>query len=168
MAIVALTALLLTSPAAAQDAVDCDDPSATAVSDRSNTGLMADCKALLEAKDTLRGTVTLNWSADTSITQWTGVTTSGTPKRVTHLKLGKSSRGDDSLNGRIPAQLGSLTKLQILELYNNRLTGQIPTELGRLSNLSMLDLSHNRLTGGIPEQLGDPPAWFHWTSAPIL
>ena len=40
-----------------------------AVADKSNTGLLADCNALLAARDTLRGTAALNWAADTSIAQ---------------------------------------------------------------------------------------------------
>ena len=37
--------------------------------------------ALLTAKDTLRGTATLNWSADTVITYWDGVRLRGTPNQ---------------------------------------------------------------------------------------
>ena len=37
---------------------------------------MSDCAILLAAKDTLRGTETLNWSADTAIDDWEGITVS--------------------------------------------------------------------------------------------
>ena len=39
-----------------------------------NAGLVADCEALLAAKDTLEGTATLNWSDSTSIDSWEGLT----------------------------------------------------------------------------------------------
>ena len=65
-----------------------------------NDGLASDCALLLEARDTLRGTATLNWSAATAIADWTGITTAGTPQRVTRVQLTY-----DSLSGTIPAQL---------------------------------------------------------------
>ena len=55
------------------------------VPDATNTGLIADCEALLASRDTLAGTATLNWSEETSIAQWEGVRLSGTPQRVTRL-----------------------------------------------------------------------------------
>ena len=72
-----------------------------------NPGLVGDCAVLLAVKDTLRGTATLNWSADTAISSWTGVTLGGEPQRVTKLRL-PSSR----LNGTIPSRLGELEKLE--------------------------------------------------------
>ena len=46
-----------------------------------NRGLVNDCELLLAAKDTLRGTADLNWSVDTAIAGWDGVSVSGTPRR---------------------------------------------------------------------------------------
>ena len=115
-----------------------------------NRGLVHDCGALLAAKDALRGTATLDWSVDTSITGWEGVTTGGTPRRVTELDL--SSEG---LTGSIPAGLGTLFELTTLDLSMNTLTGNIPAELGLLSNLEELRLSGNSLTGCIPLGLKD-------------
>ena len=120
-----------------------------AVADTTNLGLMSDCVTLLEVRDTLAGTASLNWAADTLMTQWDGVTVDGTPQRVTELSLGE--RG---LMGEIPAELGNLTNLVSLSLWQNQLTGEIPTELGNLSNLQSLDLSSNQLTGEIPTELG--------------
>ena len=62
-----------------------------------NDGLAADCALLLGAKDPLRGTATLNWSASLAIADWTGVTLGGTPQRVTELSLVRAS-----LDGSIP------------------------------------------------------------------
>ena len=43
-----------------------------------NPGLVADCETLLAARDTLKGSGTLNWSADTPIANWDGITVGGT------------------------------------------------------------------------------------------
>ena len=114
-----------------------------------NTGVVSDCESLLAARDILAGSGRLNWSAGTPIKDWDGVTVGGTPPRVVSLSV--NSRG---LDGTIPAELGDLTGLQRLDLFENRLTGPIPAELGRLVKLQSLNLSDNRLTGQIPSQLG--------------
>ena len=48
-----------------------------------NRGLVQDCETLLAAKDTLRGTATLDWATGTAASGWEGITTGGTPSRVT-------------------------------------------------------------------------------------
>ena len=125
--------------------------SGTAVTDpASNAGLVGDCNTLLGLKDALAGTGTLNWSADTAMTSWDGVTLGGTPQRVTKLDLTR-----DGLTGVIPAALGDLDKLDRLELANNRLTGSIPAALGKLTLLEHLGLDSNNLTGPIPADIGN-------------
>ena len=79
---------------------------------------MRGCMALLAAKDTLRGTATLNWSVDTAISSWDGITTGGTPSQVTRVEL-----DGESLTGSIPAGLGKLTRLRELLLDGNALSG---------------------------------------------
>ena len=110
-----------------------------AVADAANNpGLVSDCEALLAARDTLAGSATLNWSADTPITEWEGVAVGGVPQRVTGLRL-----NNRPLSGTIPPELGSLSNLQYLWLSSNQLTGEIPTgqsELGNLSSLGILGL----------------------------
>ena len=113
-------------------------------------GLVADCEALLGARNRLAGTATLNWSEDTPITEWDGVRLGETPQRVTQLYLVQQSLG-----GTIPADLGSLTRLRGLYLHRNELTGPIPPQLGELSSLVHLTLHRNRLSGEIPADLGD-------------
>ena len=125
-----------------------------AVPDASNNpGLVSDCEALLDAKDTLRGTAGLNWSAGTSISQWDGITVGGTPRRVT--KLDTSGAGLAELTGTIPRELGNLTGLTDLRLSNNKLTGVIPPELGNLANLESLSVWNSELSGAIPAELGN-------------
>ena len=126
-------------------------PCGLAVPDQANNpGLMRDCITLLELKDTLRGTAALNWGVDTAIATWDGVTTDGTPNRVTKLLLPTKS-----LSGSIPSGLGRLSELTHLDLSRNSLTGKIPEGLGRLSNLEVLRLSGNSFTGCIPAGLRD-------------
>ena len=115
-----------------------------------NPWLVADCNALLAGRDALAGSATLNWSANTPIVYWDGVTIGGTPLRVTWLEL-----PDSQLTGAIPTELGSLTSLQVLILSENQLTGPIPPELGSLTSLTHLYLDRNQLTGEIPAELGD-------------
>ena len=115
-----------------------------------NPGLMRDCQTLLAAKNALAGTASLNWSVDTAIASWDGVTTGGTPSRVTKVEL-----SSESLSGSIPAELGSLFELTHLDLSANSLTGDIPSELGWLYNLEEIRLSGNSLTGCIPITLKD-------------
>ena len=116
----------------------------------SHPGLVADCRTLLGLKDTLAGTASLNWSVDTAMTSWDGVTVGGTPSRVTDLDF-----EDEGLTGSVPPELSGLTGLEELLLSGNSLTGGIPPELGGLTNLTKLRLRHNQLTGPIPPELGD-------------
>ena len=154
-------------------AADCSVGSA--VADPSiNPGMVSDCETLLSFRDTLSGTVALDWSVDTPITSWDGVTVEGTPKRVTELVLeGQGITGElpsvlggldelltlrlegNALTGEIPPELGNLKELTGLSLADNRLTGEIPPELGSLEDLEYLDLSNNRLTGSLPPELRD-------------
>ena len=126
----------------------------------SNPGLVADCETLLRAKDTLRGSDRLNWSADRAISEWEGITVRGTPGRVTRLWLDRGTSQQQegrriTLTGTIPAELGELSKLEWLTLARHELTGVIPAELGNLSELTDLRLLGNDLTGGIPPELGN-------------
>ena len=119
-----------------------------------NPGLVDDCETLLAAEDTLRGTANLNWSANTPISQWNGITVGGTPLRATKLSLSRNLV-TGRLTGMIPPELANLANLKTLDLSENRLTGRIPPELANLTNLTTLDLWDNQLTGSIPVQLGD-------------
>ncbi|CAK9323376.1 unnamed protein product [Citrullus colocynthis] len=56
-------------------------------------------------------------------------------------------------NGHIPAEIGELKALYVLNLSHNSLSGEIPSSIGNLSQLGSLDLSSNLLTGKIPSQL---------------
>ena len=100
-----------------------------------NANLLADCETLLEARDALRGTGTLNWSVDTAIGSWDGVTVDGTPQRVTKLEL-----ANKSLTGTIPSVLTKL-KLTTLKLAGNSLTGCIPPALREVTTNDLASLN---------------------------
>ncbi len=113
-----------------------------------NTGLVQDCTALLEARDALAGPGRLNWDGTRALSAWTGVSVGGTPQRVTALRLGAQG-----LTGPVPAALGALTQLTALDLRGNALTGAVPDALGALTRLTDLHLAGTRLTGCLPAPL---------------
>ena len=94
------------------------------------------------------GYVVSNWGPGTPVDQWVGVTVSGSPRRVTAVRLSKHG-----FSGTVPAALGQLAALTHLALSGHELTGSIPSALGQLAALTHLDLSHNHLTGPIPAEL---------------
>ena len=97
-----------------------------------------------------------NWLTDAPLGDWYGVGVSRTG-RVVSLRL-----PINNLKGRLPPEIGDLSRLETLDLHRNwrpgpgsiGLTGRIPPETGRLSNLNDLNLSSNELIGPIPAELG--------------
>ncbi|KAJ8629209.1 hypothetical protein MRB53_022532 [Persea americana] len=60
----------------------------------------------------------------------------------------------NELIGRIPVELGSLSRLRTLYVARNNLTGSIPASFGNLSSLTHFSVRANELEGNIPEELG--------------
>ncbi|XWS44291.1 hypothetical protein CRYUN_Cryun15aG0032300 [Craigia yunnanensis] len=58
------------------------------------------------------------------------------------------------LNGSIPPEIGSLSKLTFLNFSYNYLSGELPRSLEKLKLLEKVDISHNLITGSIPLELG--------------
>ena len=71
------------------------------------------------------------------------------------LDLSGSWDNPGELTGSIPPEIGNLTNLTYLGLFNNELTGSIPSEIGNLTILTYLDLGENQLTGEIPPEIGN-------------
>ncbi len=128
--------------------------------------------ALYNATDGPNWVDNTNWLTDQPLSQWKGVRTqegrvrglwffaNGLSGRLP-IELGKLTRltqlalaGND-LSGPIPAELGNLTELSSLFLDRNDLSGPIPAELGKLTRLTQLALGGNDLSGPIPAELGN-------------
>ena len=132
----------------------CEDTCAwgEALPDPNNQGLVADCEALLAARDTLTAgqkSERLNWSAREPIGNWRGVVRGGNPERVIKLEIEQPPR----LWGYLSGELAKLSSLQVLTLANAGLQGEIPEELKDLASLHTLNLQGNQLAGGIPREL---------------
>ncbi|TKY63725.1 leucine-rich repeat receptor protein kinase [Spatholobus suberectus] len=72
-----------------------------------------------------------------------------------HLSTLEKAVSWDIYKGSIPTELGNLTQLEVLYLYNNSLTGSIPSTLSQLKNSLYLNLDSNKLEGSIPIELGN-------------
>ncbi|XP_038904376.1 receptor-like protein 19 [Benincasa hispida] len=59
----------------------------------------------------------------------------------------------NNFHGHIPAEIGELKALYLLNLSHNALSGEIPSSIGNLIELGSLDLSSNLLSGKIPSEL---------------
>jgi len=85
--------------------------------------------------------------AESEYCEWFGVECDGTNVNALYL-------GDNQLIGSIPAEIGSLSVLQVLIADNNQLSGSIPAEIGSLSSLQRIYLGGNQLSGSIPAEIG--------------
>ncbi|KAI6705403.1 hypothetical protein NL676_008365 [Syzygium grande] len=88
-----------------------------------------------------------NWNADDDDPcEWLGV----------HCVDGEVQKLDltgFSLEGLLAPELGKLSQLRSLILYQNHFSGAIPGEIGDLTMLELLDLRGNNLTGTIPAEI---------------
>jgi len=62
--------------------------------------------------------------------------------------------GDCNLSGTIPSSIGQLVLLQQLNLTGNGLGGEIPSSIGQLQQLIRIELGMNFLMGNIPDSIG--------------
>ncbi|CAB9497541.1 leucine Rich Repeat [Seminavis robusta] len=71
-------------------------------------------------------------------------------KGLRHLNLGFNALQ----MGRLPAEVGDLSKLEFLRLDGSGVTGTLPKELFELTKLDWLILQYNALTGTLPTEVG--------------
>ena len=55
-----------------------------------------------------------------------------------------------SITGTLPATIGAITSLEVLNLEGNKLGGSIPANIGLLTNLALLNLHNNLFTKSLP------------------
>ncbi len=144
----ALAALVLFGEGARAQTCTSSDVAITGSGPTTVATLVADCTALLGMKDTLRGSVALNWATSLAMSSWDGIDLSSDASRVKVLSL-----QNRSLGGSLTSGLSNLSGLEELSLDGNSLTGSIPA-LSGLANLEELSLSANDLTGSIPALSG--------------
>lgn len=115
-----------------------------------------------------------SWNKSIHVCNWYGITCSQDHKRVASINL--SSKGlvgslspdignmsflieiilyNNSLQGGIPQQVDRLFRLKVLSLGRNALEGNIPDTIGRLNSLVFLDISSNILSGMIPNSISN-------------
>ncbi|KAK9126157.1 hypothetical protein Scep_015003 [Stephania cephalantha] len=70
--------------------------------------------------------------------------------------------------GKIPRELGTLSKVVTLTFFNNNLTGGIPPSLGNLFTLEKMNVAFNNLEGNILIALGDVPQLGRFTKGEML
>ena len=127
-----------------------------AVSSHEGTGLecaassdRAVLETLYRALDGPNWTRSSGWLTDAGLGNWRGVEVDS-DGRVVELSL-----NGNNLAGRMPAELGNLSRLHTLSLSGNSIAGPIPAAIGRLSRLQHLSLEFNPLGGDIPAEIGN-------------
>ncbi|XP_057513091.1 putative receptor-like protein kinase At3g47110 [Actinidia eriantha] len=61
----------------------------------------------------------------------------------------------NKITGNIPADIGNLVSLNVLNMFTNQLTGSIPASIGKLHKLQHVALGRNKLSGEIPSSIGN-------------
>jgi Leucine rich repeat len=89
------------------------------------------------------------WTTNLDECKWLDVECDA-DRRVTALLL-----PEQNVRGSIPNNLGLLTAMTSLQLWNNTMTGTIPSSLAAMTDLTALGLSRNSLIGTIPSSLGN-------------
>lgn len=70
-------------------------------------------------------------------------------------KLEGLDLSNNRLSGALPGAIGNFSGLKNLLLTGNGFSGDIPSDIGRLKSILKLDLSRNNFSGKIPPQVGN-------------
>ncbi|MFA6956180.1 MAG: hypothetical protein WC538_09935 [Thermoanaerobaculia bacterium] len=79
---------------------------------------------------------------------WFGVRCDPSQQSVTALML-----GGNNLTGKLPPEIGALSRLTALDLGVNAIGGTLPPQIAQLTNLQSLVLTENHLEGDLPAAL---------------
>ncbi|KAL6906131.1 hypothetical protein ACP4OV_003732 [Aristida adscensionis] len=74
---------------------------------------------------------------------------------ATNILQGSLPSSKNYFSGNLPASIGNLANLTLLNLSQNKLSGKIPLSIGKLRQLNKLYMQENNLSGPIPSALGD-------------
>ncbi|CAI9090732.1 OLC1v1025559C1 [Oldenlandia corymbosa var. corymbosa] len=74
---------------------------------------------------------------------------------IASTKLEGLNLSNNRLSGPLPTSIGMFSGLKNLLLSGNHLAGSIPSEVGKLSSILKLDLSKNNFSGNIPPEIGN-------------
>lgn len=85
---------------------------------------------------------------------WNGITCGAPGSGDAYFRVTGLSLPDFGLSGILPATLGLIQHLRVLNLSNNSINGSIPSSLFNATNLELLDLSDNLISGGLPDLVG--------------
>ncbi len=108
-----------------------------------------ECEALVALYNSTYGwTDSMNWLVTNTPSNWYHVGVESGHVKSIYLS-------SNNMMGELPPELGNLTSLSMLDLYNNRLWGSLPPELGNLTNLSTLNLFANQFIGTLPAEFGN-------------
>lgn len=87
------------------------------------------------------------WLTDDPVSEWYGVDTNARGRVV------KLSLSGNRLAGRLPPEIGELTKLRELRLDTSEMAGPLPEQIGDMASLAHLDLTNSGLFGPLPRSI---------------
>ncbi|PSC69697.1 Serine threonine-kinase CTR1 isoform A [Micractinium conductrix] len=148
---------------------DCFGSALPACTAKFAAGPAADVASLLALRRSVsnwdaysKGNKIAGWNESMPVCKWTGVTCSQ-EGAILAVDLGCPYTQADLLeSGTLPAEVASISSLQILSLYNQNVTGTLPVAWGAkgaFANLTELDLTHNQISGTLPEGWADEGAF---------
>lgn len=106
---------------------------------------LQECQALEAFYNNTNGSTWGNWFTTSTpcTTPWTGLTCAA--GHVTEIKLNQRN-----IQGTIPSAIGDLKELVNFTVYTNRLSGTVTPRFCELTKLQVLDFFDNQITGAIP------------------